>query len=70
MYKIHILYWYERIDLSIYEMMVYDMTTVCGFFNTATVTTSLRTFTVAPEASMMELTCGFLHHEVTCVNYI
>ena len=39
------------------------MTVVCGFVNTATVTSSLRTFTVAPEASMMELTCGLLHHD-------
>ena len=55
------LYWYERIDFSIYEMMTYDG----GFWvcNTATVTSSLRTFTVAPEASMMALTCGLLHHD-------
>ena len=39
------------------------MTVVCGFFNTAIVTSSLRTFTVTPEASLMELTCGFLHHD-------
>ena len=37
------------------------MTVVCGFVNTATVTSSLRTFTVASEASIMELTCGLLH---------
>ena len=34
---------------------------VCGFVNTATVTTSLRPFTAAPEAGTMELTCGLLH---------
>ena len=39
------------------------MTVVCGFVITTTVTSSLRTFTVAPEADMMELTCGFLHHD-------
>ena len=45
------------------------MTVVCGFVITTTVTSSLRTFTVAPEASMMELTCVFYTTtEVTCVN--
>ena len=40
------------------------MMVVCGFVNTATVTSSLRTFTVAPEASLMEeLTCELLHYD-------
>ena len=39
------------------------MTVVCGFVNTETVTTRLRTFTVTPEAIIMELTCGLLHHD-------
>ena len=41
---------------------------VCGFVNTATVTTSLRTFTAAADASTMELTSGLLHHDRGNVN--
>ena len=42
---------------------------VCGFVSTATVTTSLRTFTAAPEDNTMEFTCGFYTTtEVTYVN--
>ena len=45
------------------------MTVVCGFVNTSTVTSSLRTFTVAPEASMMELTCGLFFKSMQRILY-
>ena len=44
------------------------MVVVCRFFTSATVTASLRTFTAMPEASVMEFTCGFLHHDRGDVN--